>query len=61
MKPSKAEIAKDFQKQIAKLEAEQEKLYKKALHTLKVEDTGYSWDYFFNNMPGYSSFLEGLK
>lgn len=64
VKPSKPKsrvaIAKDFQRQIAKLEAEQAKLYKQALRTLKIKDTGYSWDYFYNDMQGYSSFLESL-
>ena len=31
------------------------------MRTLKIKDTDYSWDYFYNNMSGYSSFLEGLK
>lgn len=58
---TRMQIAKDFQAQIAKLEAEQEKLYKKALRTLQIKDTGYSWDYFYNNISGYSSFLEELR
>ena len=58
---TKAQIAKRFQRQIAKLEAEQAKLYKQALRTLKIKDTGYSWDYFYNDQQGCSSFLEGLK
>lgn len=57
---TKAQIAKRFQRQIAKLEAEQAKLYKQALRALKIKDTGYSFDYFMNDMQGYSSFLESL-
>ncbi len=58
---TKAQIAKDFQRQIAKLEAEQAKLYKQALRTLKMPDTAIAFDYFYNDPQGYNTFLEGLK
>ena len=61
MKRSKAEIARDYQKQIAELEAMQEKLYRKALRALKVPDTAQAFDFMYNNQNGYSSWLEGLK
>jgi mRNA-degrading endonuclease RelE of RelBE toxin-antitoxin system len=62
MKPkTRVAVAKDFQKQIYKLEREQERLYKKALRTLKMLDTNMAFDYFYNNQTGYNEFEEGLK
>ena len=54
-------IAKEFQRQIAKLQREREKLFKKAVRTLKVVNDNYAWDYFMNDQCGYSTFLERLK
>jgi mRNA-degrading endonuclease RelE of RelBE toxin-antitoxin system len=57
----RVKIAKAFQKQINKLQREREKLFTKALRTLKVPDTNQAWDYLMNDQQGYSTFLEGLK
>lgn len=54
-------IAKGYQREIAKLQKEREKLYKKALRELKVKDDNYAWDYLFNDQQGTSRFLEGLR
>jgi mRNA-degrading endonuclease RelE of RelBE toxin-antitoxin system len=62
MKPkTRVAVAKDFQKQIYKLEREQDRLYKRALRTLRVPDTAAAFDYFYNNQTGYNEFEEGLK
>lgn len=58
---TKVQLAKECQLQIAKLKDEQDKLYAKALRTLKIKDTIEAWDWFFNDQQGHSSFLEGLK
>ncbi len=58
---SRQQLAKEYQRQIAKLQREREKLYKQALRALKVEDDGYAYDYLMNDQGGHSTFLEGLK
>lgn len=55
-------VARDFQRQIAKLQAERERLYRKALRALKVEDNNAAWDYLMGNQCGYNStFKESSK
>jgi hypothetical protein len=54
---SRLSLAKAYQKQIADLEKEQEKLYKKALKALKLEDTTSAFDWFYNDQVGCSSFV----
>ena len=61
MKTTRVQIAKDYQKQIAKLEREQNKLYAKAIKTLKVPDTTNAFDWFYNDQQGFSTFLGGLN
>ena len=61
MRKSPLAIARAFKKEIAKLEAQQVKLYFKAIRSLKIEDTGSSFDYFYNNSVGYIAFEERFK
>jgi hypothetical protein len=58
---SRLAIARDFQKQIAKLQTEREKLYAKAIKKLKLKDNSEVFDWFFNDQQGTSKFVEGLK
>ena len=46
---SRQQLAKEYQRQIAKLQREREKLYKQALRALKVKDDGYAYDYLMND------------
>lgn len=54
-------IAKQYQREIAKLQRERERLYKQALRELKLEDTNLAFDWFFNDQQGHNSFTESLK
>ena len=58
---SRATIAKGYQREIAKLQTQREKLYARALRTLKVKDDNSAFDYFFNDQQGLNSFTEGLE
>jgi len=58
---SRQQLAKEYQREIARLQRAREKLYKQALRALKVKDDGYAYDYLMNDQCGYSFFLEGLK
>lgn len=60
-KRTRLAVAKDYQKQIAKLQREREKLYAKALKELKINDTNLSFDWFFNDQSGIGEFVEKLK
>lgn len=51
-------VAREYQRQIAKLQAEREKLYRKALRELCMSDTNLAFDWFFNNPSGYGEFVE---
>jgi hypothetical protein len=54
-------VARQFKQRIAKLQHEREKLFKQALRKLKIPDTNLAWDYFMNDLVGYSSLEEGMK
>ena len=56
-KRSRLAIAKDFQRQIAKLQREREKLYAKALRELDMVDRSLTWDWFFNDQSGHGEFV----
>lgn len=53
---SRLAIAKGYQREIAKLQKEREKLYAKALKELKIADTHWAWDWFFNDQQGQGVF-----
>lgn len=54
---SRLAIARQYQRLIAKLQREREKLYAKALRELKMQDTNLAFDWFFNDQQGKSEFL----
>ena len=54
-------IARRAQAEIAQLEKEQEKLYRKTLRRLRIADTSAAFDYFYANQCGISTFEEALK
>jgi hypothetical protein len=54
-------VAREYRRQIAKLQAEREHLYLKALVALKVVDDNYAWDYLMDNQCGFSTFEERLR
>ena len=54
------QVARAYQRQIAKLQREREKLYLEALHKLKIPATNAAFDYFMNDQQGYSAFEESL-
>jgi hypothetical protein len=54
-------IAKRAQAEIAQLEKEQQKLYRKVLRKLRILDTSPAFDYFYGNQCGYSTFEESLR
>jgi len=58
---SRVVVAKEYQRQIAKLQAERERLYARALKALKVPDDNQAWDFLMGNQGGYNVFLEKLK
>jgi hypothetical protein len=58
---SRLAIAKEYQRQIAKLQRERERLYRKAVRTLKFADTNQAFDWFFNDQQGTGGFLEVLR
>ena len=60
-KKSRLATAREYQRQIAKLQHERERLYKQALRELKLEDTNLAFDWFFNDQQGHNSFTESLK
>ena len=60
-KPTRLQIAKGYQREMAKLQTERDKIYARALRTLKVKDDNSAFDYFFNDQQGFNSFAEGLK
>lgn len=55
---TRMKVARAYQKQIAKLQREREKLYRKALRELKVQDNNDAWYWFFNDQQGISFFAE---
>lgn len=54
---SRLVIARQYQRLIAKLQREREKLYAKALRELKMQDTNLSFDWFFNDQQGRGEFV----
>lgn len=58
---SRVLAAREFKRQIAELEKQQEKIYQKALRQLNVADTLGAFDYFYNDIVGLNSFEESLK
>jgi hypothetical protein len=53
-------VAREYKRQIAKMQAKIDKLYYKALRTLGVSDGCDSWVYFRHDQQGFSSFEERL-
>jgi len=53
---SRLAIAKEYQRQIAKLQREREKLYARALRELKMKDNNLTFDWFFNDQQGKGEF-----
>jgi hypothetical protein len=58
---TRVKIAQEFRAKIARLSAEQDKLYHRAIKALNVSDTTQAWDYLRGNTCGYSSFEELLR
>ena len=58
---TRLQVAREYRRQIAKLQAEREQLYLKALVALKVVDDNYAWDYLMDNQCGFSTFEERLR
>lgn len=58
---TRLKLAKQYQRKIAKLQRERERLYKQALRELKLLDTTLAFDWFFNDQQGHNSFTESLK
>ena len=56
-KHTRLQVAKEYQRSIAKLQRERERLYVKALRELKVHDTNLAFDWFFNDQQGQGEFL----
>ena len=56
-KHTRLQVAKEYQRSIAKLQRERERLYAKALRELKVHDTNLAFDWFFNDQQGQGEFL----
>lgn len=54
---TRLQIAKDYQRRIAKLQREREKLYAKALRELNMVDRSLTWDWFFNDQSGHGEFV----
>ena len=56
-KHTRLQVAKEYQRSIAKLQRERERLYAKALRELKTLDTNLAFDWFFNDQQGQGEFL----
>jgi hypothetical protein len=54
-------IAKRAQAEIAQLDKEREKIYRKTLRRLRIADTSAAFDYFYANQCGISAFEESLR
>ena len=53
---TRLQIAKQYQRKIAGLQKERDKLYAKALKELKIADTHWAFDWFFNDQQGQGAF-----
>ena len=53
---TRLQTAREFQREIAYLQRERDKIYKKALKELKIADTNLAWNWFFNDQQGKGEF-----